>query len=186
MTLLSPPDICRLGATNRYWRDVVRDPLLWRYFLQRDMPHWSSIDHVSMPQLQALAGPMCSENAKINLDDVEDCDQGKEPIHDYMAEWVQTPIDIFPYWNSDLSWVYRCCSWLLRYPFVSDIQSSVSVFVLTDTWKAAQHTGKDGVPCVLRMRQWHHSFSLWYHHLSHAMPCLGLAWSSWMSLWWPG
>uniref|UniRef100_A0A3P8S614 F-box protein 4 n=1 Tax=Amphiprion percula TaxID=161767 RepID=A0A3P8S614_AMPPE len=62
MTFLSPADICRLGATSRYWRAMVRDPLLWRYFLLRDMPYWSSIDHVSMPNLELLDAPLVSED----------------------------------------------------------------------------------------------------------------------------
>ncbi|XP_028843157.1 F-box only protein 4-like [Denticeps clupeoides] len=59
MTFLSPQDLCRLGGTSRYWRMLVRDPRLWRYFMLRDIPHWSSIDHLSMPkQLDALKGPL--------------------------------------------------------------------------------------------------------------------------------
>uniref|UniRef100_A0A4W4H0A1 F-box domain-containing protein n=1 Tax=Electrophorus electricus TaxID=8005 RepID=A0A4W4H0A1_ELEEL len=50
MTYLSPQDLCRLGGTNRYWRSMVQDPLLWRYFLLRDMSGWSSVDHLSLPQ----------------------------------------------------------------------------------------------------------------------------------------
>uniref|UniRef100_A0A3P9PQW1 F-box protein 4 n=1 Tax=Poecilia reticulata TaxID=8081 RepID=A0A3P9PQW1_POERE len=57
MTFLSPVDICNLGATCRYWRAMVRDPLLWKYFLLRDMPHWSSIDHLTMPDLELLDAP---------------------------------------------------------------------------------------------------------------------------------
>uniref|UniRef100_A0A3B3CPH2 F-box protein 4 n=1 Tax=Oryzias melastigma TaxID=30732 RepID=A0A3B3CPH2_ORYME len=59
MTFLSPSDICRLGATSQYWRAMVRDSLLWRYFLLRDMPGWSSIDHVSMPNLDILSVFLC-------------------------------------------------------------------------------------------------------------------------------
>lgn len=79
MTFMSPGDICRLGATSRYWRAMVRDPLLWRYFLLRDMPHWPSIDHVTMPQV------VFDEDK--NLDDREEGDnKGMEVKFDYMSE----------------------------------------------------------------------------------------------------
>ncbi|KAI1900083.1 hypothetical protein AGOR_G00046380 [Albula goreensis] len=58
MAFLSPRDLCRLGGTCRYWRSVVRDPLLWRYFFARDMTLWSSIDHTSMPRLESLETPL--------------------------------------------------------------------------------------------------------------------------------
>lgn len=84
MTFLSPADICRLGATSHYWRAMIRDQLLWRYFLLRDMPSWPSIDHVTMPQLDA---PLINEDE--SLDDREDgCDKGTELKLDYMTEWV--------------------------------------------------------------------------------------------------
>lgn len=87
MTFLSPADICRLGATSQYWRAMVRDPLLWRYFLLRDMPYWSSIDYVSMPRLESLDAPLSSEDE--SLDDREEGgEEGKESKYDYMAEWV--------------------------------------------------------------------------------------------------
>ncbi|KAM4615994.1 F-box only protein 4 isoform 2-T2 [Polymixia lowei] len=88
MALLSPVDICRLGATSHYWRAMVRDPLLWRYFLLRDMPHWTSIDHETMPQLEALAAPLCRGDEKLE-DGMEGQNQGKEPKHDYMAEYLK-------------------------------------------------------------------------------------------------
>lgn len=82
MTFLSPADICRLGATSWYWRAMVRDPLLWRYFLLRDMPYWPSIDHVTMPQLDA---PIINDDE--NLDDKEEGDdKGMELKFDYMSE----------------------------------------------------------------------------------------------------
>lgn len=87
MTYLSPVDICRLGGTSQYWRAIVRDPLLWRFFLLRDMPHWSSIDHLSMPQLELLDAPLTSENT-IPDDTEEGGDIGEESRLDYMAEWV--------------------------------------------------------------------------------------------------
>ena len=84
MTLLSPEDICRLGATSRYWRELVRDPILWRYFLLRDMPYWSSIDHLTMPQLEMLNAPIINEDESL----VEGEDEGMESKCDYMTEWV--------------------------------------------------------------------------------------------------
>ncbi|XP_059193967.1 F-box only protein 4 [Centropristis striata] len=88
MTFLSPADICCLGATSRYWRAVVRDPLLWRYFLLRDMPYWPSIDHVSMPQLELLDVPLVNEDE--SLDDREEGDdKGMESKVDYMSEYLK-------------------------------------------------------------------------------------------------
>ncbi|XP_074493743.1 F-box only protein 4 isoform X2 [Sebastes fasciatus] len=88
MTLLSPADICCLGGTSRYWRAMVRDPLLWRYFLLRDMPNWPSIDHVSMPQLDLLDAPLINEDE--SLDDREEGDdRGMESKFDYMSEYLK-------------------------------------------------------------------------------------------------
>lgn len=82
MTFMSPADICRLGATSRYWRTLVRDPLLWRYFLLRDMPHWSSIDHVTMPQLDA---PVINYDQSVD-DSQEGNDKERELKFDFMSE----------------------------------------------------------------------------------------------------
>lgn len=86
LSLLPPEDICRLGATSRYWRAMVRDPLLWKYFLLRDMPHWPSIDHVTMPQLEALASPLCRDDLQL-----EERVEGEDHVskHDYMAEYMK-------------------------------------------------------------------------------------------------
>ncbi|XP_031440893.1 F-box only protein 4 [Clupea harengus] len=54
MTFLSPQDLCGLGGTSRYWRVRIRHPSLWKYFLLRDLPLWSSIDHLSMPDMESL------------------------------------------------------------------------------------------------------------------------------------
>lgn len=67
---------------------MIRDQLLWRYFLLRDMPRWTSIDHVSMPRLQSLDAPLSSEEQSLE-DGEESGDTEKGPKHDYMAEWVQ-------------------------------------------------------------------------------------------------
>ncbi|XP_029917062.1 F-box only protein 4 [Myripristis murdjan] len=88
MTLLSPVDICHLGATSHYWRAMIRDQLLWRYFLLRDMPRWTSIDHVSMPRLQSLDAPLSSEEQSLE-DGEESGDTEKGPKHDYMAEYLR-------------------------------------------------------------------------------------------------
>ncbi|CAF91872.1 unnamed protein product, partial [Tetraodon nigroviridis] len=85
MTFLSPADICRLGATSKYWRAMVRDPLLWRYFLFRDMPHWTSIDHLTMPQMDA---PVIDVDE--SLDDREEGNhKGMELKFDYMSEYLK-------------------------------------------------------------------------------------------------
>ena len=63
---------------------MARDPVLWKYFLLRDMPHWPSIDHLSMPHLDA---PLISEDE--SLEDREEGDnKGMELKFDYMSEWV--------------------------------------------------------------------------------------------------
>ncbi|XP_053156582.1 F-box only protein 4 isoform X2 [Hemicordylus capensis] len=49
MSFLAPKDLSYLGSTSRYWRQTVQDPLLWRYFLIRDLPSWHSIDWKSLP-----------------------------------------------------------------------------------------------------------------------------------------
>ncbi|XP_030643736.1 F-box only protein 4 [Chanos chanos] len=76
MAYLSAQDLCRLGATSRYWRLMIRDPLLWRYFFQRDMPLWQSIDHLSMPRLELLDAP---------------ASEGSEELQssDYMTEYLR-------------------------------------------------------------------------------------------------
>uniref|UniRef100_A0A3B4A014 F-box domain-containing protein n=1 Tax=Periophthalmus magnuspinnatus TaxID=409849 RepID=A0A3B4A014_9GOBI len=86
MTFLSPADLCLLGATCHYWRRMVRDPLLWRFFLLRDLPFWNSIDHLSMPQLELLHAPLIDE--KQSLDDREEGGD-TEPKVDYMAEYLR-------------------------------------------------------------------------------------------------
>ncbi|XP_051876050.1 F-box only protein 4 [Pristis pectinata] len=58
MALLSPRDLCQLGSVNRYWNTMVRDPLLWRYFLLRDLPHWKSVDYISLPDAALLSKPL--------------------------------------------------------------------------------------------------------------------------------
>lgn len=67
LTYLSPPDLCVLGSTCQYWRGLVRDALLWRFFLIRDLPQWSSIDHLSMPRLHLLDRPITEEGERWEL-----------------------------------------------------------------------------------------------------------------------
>ncbi|XP_062855621.1 F-box only protein 4 [Trichomycterus rosablanca] len=77
MTFLPPEDLCRLGGTARYWRSMVRDPLLWRYFLIRDAPRWTSVDHLSTPR-----GEFLSES----VGDEMETERG---MLDYMAEYLR-------------------------------------------------------------------------------------------------
>ncbi|XP_011910682.1 PREDICTED: F-box only protein 4 isoform X2 [Cercocebus atys] len=58
LSFLSPHDLCQLGSTNHYWNETVRDPILWRYFLLRDLPSWSSVDWKSLPDLEILKKPV--------------------------------------------------------------------------------------------------------------------------------
>ncbi|NXX98235.1 FBX4 protein, partial [Centropus bengalensis] len=71
MSFLSPQDLCNLGSTSCYWRAAVQDPLLWRYFLLRDLPLWPSVDWKSLPDVEVFnkAFSEVSDNA----------------LHDYMA-----------------------------------------------------------------------------------------------------
>ncbi|KAG8554235.1 hypothetical protein GDO81_003723 [Engystomops pustulosus] len=65
LTFLTPEDLCKLGMTNKYWHSFVQDRLLWKYFLLRDHPTWSSIDCHSLPDLDVLNSCLCeSPNGK--------------------------------------------------------------------------------------------------------------------------
>ncbi|XP_068614092.1 F-box only protein 4-like isoform X1 [Brachionichthys hirsutus] len=85
LTFLSPADIFCLGATSHYWRALVRDPLLWKYFLLRDMPYWPSINHVTMPKLDA---PLINEDERAD-DRKEGADKGTDSKCDYMTEYLK-------------------------------------------------------------------------------------------------
>lgn len=88
MNFLSPMDLCRLGATSQYWRAMVRDPVLWRYFLLRDMPYWPSIDHLTMPQLELLSTPLINEDE--SLSDTEKAEDTRTELKcDYMSEYLK-------------------------------------------------------------------------------------------------
>ncbi|XP_051950475.1 F-box only protein 4 [Xyrauchen texanus] len=75
MTFLSPQDLCRLGGTSTYWRSMVKDPVLWKYFLLRDMPLWQSVDHLSMPQVK-LTGTSVLDDSEMQQ-------------FNYMAEYLR-------------------------------------------------------------------------------------------------
>lgn len=68
MSFLSAQDVCRLGSTSCYWRAAVQDPLLWRYFLLRDLPFWTSVDWKSLPDVEIFnkAFSEVSDNALHN------------------------------------------------------------------------------------------------------------------------
>ncbi|KFU92594.1 F-box only protein 4, partial [Chaetura pelagica] len=54
LSYLSPQDLCHLGSTSCYWRAAVRDPLLWRCFLLKDIPFWTSVDWKSLPDAEVF------------------------------------------------------------------------------------------------------------------------------------
>ena len=56
------------------------------------MPHWSSIDHVTMPKLEALASDICSNDLQLE-ERVEGEEQDNVSKYDYMAEWVYQDIN---------------------------------------------------------------------------------------------
>ncbi|XP_008334262.1 F-box only protein 4 [Cynoglossus semilaevis] len=90
MTFLSPVDLCRLGASSRYWRAMIRDPILWKYFLLRDMPYWPSIDHLTMPQLELYDVPQRVISEDENLSDAQEVDEtGTELKCDFMSEYLR-------------------------------------------------------------------------------------------------
>ncbi|XP_067268697.1 F-box only protein 4 [Pseudorasbora parva] len=86
MTFLSPQDLCRLGGTSTYWRSMVRDPVLWKYFLLRDMPLWQSFDHLSVPRVK-LSGSTVLYDSQMQFD------------HDYMAEYLRICPDCRNQWR---------------------------------------------------------------------------------------
>uniref|UniRef100_A0A8C5S2H1 F-box protein 4 n=1 Tax=Laticauda laticaudata TaxID=8630 RepID=A0A8C5S2H1_LATLA len=55
--MLEKKELIYLGSTNHYWRITVQDPLLWRYFLIRDLPSWNSIDCESLPDAKIFNQP---------------------------------------------------------------------------------------------------------------------------------
>ncbi|XP_031952387.1 F-box only protein 4 isoform X3 [Corvus moneduloides] len=84
MSFLSPQDLCRLGSTSCYWRAAVQDPLLWRYFLLRDLPSWTSVDWKSLPDVEIFnkAFSEVSDNALYDYMAVykRSCPQGRRSL----------------------------------------------------------------------------------------------------------
>ncbi|XP_039614552.1 F-box only protein 4 isoform X1 [Polypterus senegalus] len=76
MSFLSPQDLCHLSCTSHYWNSTVHDPLLWRYFLLRDIPLWSSVNHNSLPDLEVLT--------KTSSELLENAN------HDYMSQYLKS------------------------------------------------------------------------------------------------
>ncbi|XP_032070466.1 F-box only protein 4 [Thamnophis elegans] len=67
LSFLTPKELIYLGSTNRYWRITVQDPLLWRYFLIRDLPSWNSIDWKSLPDAKIF------NQTFVELDNIGHC-----------------------------------------------------------------------------------------------------------------
>ncbi|KAL2294239.1 hypothetical protein Nmel_007964 [Mimus melanotis] len=84
VSFLSPQDLCRLGSTSCYWRAAVQDPLLWRYFLLRDLPSWTSVDWKSLPDEEIFnkAFSEVSDNALFDYMAVykRSCPQGRRSL----------------------------------------------------------------------------------------------------------
>ncbi|NXH15183.1 FBX4 protein, partial [Bucco capensis] len=84
MSFLSPQDLCRLGSTSCYWRAAVQDPLLWRYFLLRDLPFWTSVDWKSLPDVEIFnkAFTEVSDNSLYDYMAVykKSCPQGRRSL----------------------------------------------------------------------------------------------------------
>uniref|UniRef100_A0A8C9F229 F-box protein 4 n=1 Tax=Pavo cristatus TaxID=9049 RepID=A0A8C9F229_PAVCR len=76
MSFLTPQDLCRLGCTSCYWRVAVQDPLLWRNFLLRDLPIWTSVDWKSLPAAEIF------NKAFSQVSD--------EALYDYMAAYKKS------------------------------------------------------------------------------------------------
>ncbi|KFW90223.1 F-box only protein 4, partial [Phalacrocorax carbo] len=84
MSFLSPQDLCHLGSTSCYWRVAVQDPLLWRDFLLRDLPFWTSVDWKSLPDVEIFnkAFSEVSDNALYDYMAVykKSCPQGRRSL----------------------------------------------------------------------------------------------------------
>lgn len=68
MAFLHPRDVCQLGCTNHYWNATVRDPILWRYFLLRDMSSWCCVGSDSVPGEEMLTRPLCEFTDSASFD----------------------------------------------------------------------------------------------------------------------
>lgn len=109
LSLLSPRDLCQLGSVNGYWNAVVRDPLLWRYFLQRDLPLWKSVDYLSLPDT-ALLSKSLTQNAE----------------QDYMAAYLRSCPESRKQWKSSHP-VYSSVTSFL-YSLVSQAEPRLAMF----------------------------------------------------------
>uniref|UniRef100_A0A8C3J851 F-box protein 4 n=1 Tax=Calidris pygmaea TaxID=425635 RepID=A0A8C3J851_9CHAR len=76
LSFLSPQDLCHLGSTSCYWRAAVQDPLLWRYFLLRDLPLWASVDWKSLPDVEVFNKAFSEES--------------DNALYDYMAVYKKS------------------------------------------------------------------------------------------------
>ncbi|PKU41856.1 hypothetical protein llap_7831 [Limosa lapponica baueri] len=76
LSFLSPQDLCHLGSTSCYWRAAVQDPLLWRYFLLRDLPLWTSVDWKSLPDVEVFNKAFSEES--------------DNALYDYMAVYKKS------------------------------------------------------------------------------------------------
>ncbi|XP_053557216.1 F-box only protein 4-like [Bombina bombina] len=75
MSFLSPKDLCQLGMTSHHWYLMVQDRLLWRYFLLRDLPTWSSVEWQNVTDFGILNTSLC--------------DSAEENTHDYMSFYLK-------------------------------------------------------------------------------------------------
>ncbi|NWU85837.1 FBX4 protein, partial [Onychorhynchus coronatus] len=84
MSFLSPRDLCRLGSTSSYWRAAVQDSLLWRYFLLRDLPLWTSVDWKSLPEAEVFNKAFSEASDKALYDYMavykKSCPQGRRSL----------------------------------------------------------------------------------------------------------
>ncbi|NWR39363.1 FBX4 protein, partial [Tachuris rubrigastra] len=84
MSFLSPQDLCHLGSTSSYWRAAMRDPLLWRYFLLRDLPLWTSVDWKSLPEVEVFNKAFSEASDKALYDYMavykKSCPQGRRSL----------------------------------------------------------------------------------------------------------
>uniref|UniRef100_A0ABM5FU19 F-box only protein 4 n=1 Tax=Pogona vitticeps TaxID=103695 RepID=A0ABM5FU19_9SAUR len=71
MSFLEPRDLSHLGSTSRYLRLTVQDPLLWRYFLTRDLHSWPAVDWKSLPDAKIFNKPFAELNDSATCDYME-------------------------------------------------------------------------------------------------------------------
>ncbi|XP_028915709.1 F-box only protein 4 [Ornithorhynchus anatinus] len=100
LSFLSPHDLCQLGSVDRYWNLTIRDPLLWRYFLLRDLPSWSSVDWKSLPDMQILKNPFPKDTDgvlsdymsiyKMSCPHTRRCLKSSHPIYGAVTSFLQS------------------------------------------------------------------------------------------------